>query len=99
MRKGEIMKISICEKCKHFTQHYIHSKMLGFSDVKCGHCHKKLMKKKVCGCFEKGNETKEKEITAMHYLHNYNKQLNDLSCKLGNLINSIKSLENEVKNL
>ena len=93
------MKIKVCEKCKHFTQHYIYSDRFGLSDVQCGHCHKKLMKEKDCGCFEENDETHEKEITIIQKVHLYNRRMNELSNKLETLIASIKSLENEVKNL
>ena len=91
------MKISVCEKCKHFTQHYIHSEMFGFSDVRCGHCHKKLMKKKDCGCFEENFKTDKNEFSIAQYLHNCDRKIIHLSEQMGKLINSLYQFKNEVE--
>ena len=60
--------------------------MFGFSDVQCGHCHKKLMKKKECGCFEEGNVTKEKELTILQKIHLYHRKMNEISYKFEMLV-------------
>lgn len=93
------MKKSTCAKCKHFYQHFMYSQMLGFSKIDCGHCCKNLMRKKECGFFEERHENFEKEIAIMQYLHNYDRQLNGLSLKLGTLVNAIKQLKTEVEYL
>lgn len=91
------MKISICEKCKHFMQHYISSKMLGISKVNCGHCRKKLMKQKDCGSFEENFENNKPLLTIFHYANLYERNLIQLSTKLSNLSNEIKSLQEQLK--
>ena len=79
-------------------QHYINSSLFGFSKVNCGHCKKKLMKLKDCGCFEESNIKQEQEITIMQKIHLYNRKINEMSNILETLITLITSLENEAKN-
>lgn len=93
------MKITICSKCKNFTPHYSHSKKFGFSKINCGHCRKKLIKKKDCGCFEQSNENFEEEISILDRLYNFDIQLERLSFNFETLINSVNTLKTEILNL
>ena len=90
------MKIKVCEKCVHFQQHYIYSQKFGFSQISCGHCHKKLTKVKDCGFFEENLKERKKEIDIMQFIHQYDIKMQELSFKLGSLISSINNLKNEI---
>lgn len=93
------MKKSICANCKNFQPHYIYSKMFGFSKINCGHCHKKLMKKKDCRCYEKSDNNFDNEINIINYLHLYDRQIIYLSSEMGRLAGRLIELKEEIKNV
>lgn len=71
--------------------------MFGFSKIDCGHCHKRLMKKKDCNRFEESAENFENEIDIINYLHIYNRQIIHLSGEMGRLVGRLIELKKEIE--
>ncbi len=90
------MKIQICKKCKHFQQHYVNSKFLGFFTVNCGHCHKKLIKKANCESFEEYENIEEKDISIINSFLSYERKLNKLINEICVLVDSTRNLKKEI---
>lgn len=97
------MKREVCEKCKHYIQHYALGTMSGVFKVACGHCShlKSKINKKSCEFFEevdKSNEQQELEILRELYRLNNNAQyiINRLKF-LKSMILELKSLEKAQK--
>ena len=90
------MKISICENCANFHQHYTYSKF-GFSKIECGHCSKKKMKKKECNFFEENKNNFTTEINIMQLINDCNKQIKFMIKKLNNIINSTQQIKEQTK--
>lgn len=57
------MKREICEKCKHYVQHYVNIKYLRFKYARCGHCNlgKTKQSQSKCNNFEPINHENSKQ--------------------------------------
>lgn len=93
------MKISFCEKCEHFAQHYIYSKKFGITKTDCGHCHKKQMNKKECSLFKETNKTNENEISIFDEITKYKIIFNSVIYKINTLSSALDNIEKQIQSL
>ena len=78
------MKREICEKCKHYVQHYGLYMYGGVYKINCGHCLEHQMSKKQCTKFELIENLSKKDT----YL--FNRQVESM-------LNCVQSLSKELK--
>ena len=92
------MKRKVCEKCKHYIQHYTYNQKLGFIKVYCGHCRKKLIKEKDCDNFEQCLSVYNDEIDILDLFIKCNNEINTLTYKTGLLCGLITQLKTKIEN-
>ena len=91
------MKKQICEKCKHYIQHYGISNYGGIFKIFCGHCLKHQISKKECTKFEESPFVNNKEVINKVYL--FNELINSLIKNVCDLYNKIENFTDEIKKI
>lgn len=94
------MKLEICEKCKHFIQHYVLSNYFGITKTCDGHCEYKqnLKNKTTCEKFEEENKSnQDKQINILKELHRIEINLHSIANKLILIKKQLTELKNEKK--
>lgn len=91
------MKRQICEKCKHYVQHYGINAGGGIYKIYCGHCIVHHISKKECSKFEEDFALNNREIINKTCL--FNQQINSLLNHIASLTENIENFTDEIKKL
>ena len=92
------MKKEVCQKCKHFIQHYSYSNKFGVTKINCGHCYKRQMAKKECSMFEEKVQVNENEISIFDEIVKYKIILNSAISKIETMNSLLNNIEKDIQN-